>query len=67
MSCRSPEEQRTRLIKRHLETWSEEKTRIWGDGPNGGAAAKADSNDMINARYVEETSKKYADRIIISE
>jgi len=67
ISCENMEDQRQRLIKRHLETWTEEKTRIWGDGPTIGAAKKTDSNDIINALYVDSTSKSFADRIIISK
>jgi hypothetical protein len=57
-------EQRSRLIKRHLETWSEEKTKMWGAGEEG-ATRKADANDVLNAQYIEG-SKKYADLIIQS-
>ena len=32
ISCKSVEEQRQRLIKRHLETWNEEKARMFGPG-----------------------------------
>eukprot|EP01041_Mallomonas_annulata_P009688 gene9688-20140_t len=64
ISCNDMESQRQRLIKRHLETWTEEKTRLFGAGEIG-AANKADSNDVINARFVD-THKQYADRLIIS-
>ena len=63
--CRSIEEQRERLVKRHLETWSEEKTRMWGEG-EGGAGRKADANDMLNLEWIEKMSRKYADLIIES-
>lgn len=59
------EEQRRRLIARHLETWTEEKTRMWGEGEEG-AARKADANDVLNARFVEESSRKYADLVVQS-
>jgi hypothetical protein len=59
-------EQRRRLVHRHLETWSEEKTRLWGADGEEGAGRKADGNDVINADYVEACNKKYADLIIIS-
>ena len=65
--CATLEKQRLRLIKRHLETWTEEKTKIWGDGESVGAARKADSNDILNAEFVEFACKKYADKVIISE
>ena len=64
LSCPSIDEQRQRLIKRHLETWSDEKTRMWGDGEVG-AARKADANDVLNAVFIE-TTIKYADFIITS-
>lgn len=58
------EAQRTRLINRHLETWSEEKTKMFGPGAEG-AARKADSNDVLNAQFIEQ-SKPHADRVIVS-
>jgi pantothenate kinase len=64
LSCASMEDQRQRLIKRHLETWSDEKTRMWGAGEEG-AAKKADANDVLNAQFIE-SSAKYADLKIIS-
>lgn len=64
ISCAHPEQQRQRLIKRHLETWTPEKERMWGVGEVG-AAKKADSNDVLNAQFVDG-HRKYADRIIIS-
>ena len=64
VSCESMGVQRSRLIKRHLETWSEEKTRMWGEGEVG-ASKKADANDVINAKYIVQ-SAKYADTIIES-
>ena len=67
ISCSTLESQRIRLIRRHFETWTEEKTKIWGDGESVGAARKADSNDMLNVEYIERTSKKYADKVIISK
>lgn len=65
IACPDLSKQRDRLIKRHLETWSEEKTRMWGPGEVG-AAAKADANDVLNAQMIEAGSRKHADRIIIS-
>eukprot|EP00607_Mallomonas_marina_P010058 CAMPEP_0182417354 /NCGR_PEP_ID=MMETSP1167-20130531/1801_1 /TAXON_ID=2988 /ORGANISM="Mallomonas Sp, Strain CCMP3275" /LENGTH=234 /DNA_ID=CAMNT_0024590839 /DNA_START=181 /DNA_END=885 /DNA_ORIENTATION=- len=56
--------QRERLIKRHLETWNDEKSRLFGVGEIG-ASARADSNDVLNAEFVE-SHKKYANRVIIS-
>jgi pantothenate kinase len=63
IACKSLEEQRNRLVKRHLETWSDEKSRIFGEGVLG-AGVKADMNDMKNLVWIEETSRKHADYII---
>lgn len=63
--CESLEKQRQRLIRRHLETWSTEKTRMFGPGEEG-AARKADGNDVLNMQYVEE-HRKYATREILSK
>lgn len=63
--CSSTEVQRQRLIRRHLETWTEEKTRMWGEGEEG-AARKADANDVQNAQFVNDFSKKYADLVVES-
>ena len=65
VACSSVEEQRERLIKRHLETWSDEKSRMWGEGWSG-AAKKADANDMKNAVWVDAMSREHADMIITS-
>lgn len=65
LACRSREEQRARLVTRHLETWSEEKTKMWGKGTTG-AEAKADANDMKNADWIDENSRKHADLVIES-
>lgn len=65
LSCPDMEQQRQRLIKRHLETWSDEKTRLWGAGEEG-AAKKADANDVINALFVDKSSRKHADKVIVS-
>lgn len=41
---------RERLALRHLETWNDEKTAWWGAGKEG-ALAKADGNDILNAKW----------------
>lgn len=64
ISCKSMKDQRNRLIRRHLETWTEEKSRMWGEGELG-ATKKADSNDVLNAIFIEG-SAKYADLMIES-
>jgi pantothenate kinase len=35
ISCSSMDKQRKRLMKRHLETWTPEKARMWGQGEVG--------------------------------
>lgn len=65
IACKSIAEQRERLIRRHLETWSDEKTRMFGAGALG-AGAKADANDMLNLEWIQEMSLKHADYVIES-
>jgi hypothetical protein len=65
IACESMENQRERLINRHLETWTPEKTRMWGEGRDG-AAKKADANDVLNAEFIATTAK-YADLTIVSK
>ncbi|KAL7547954.1 hypothetical protein ACHAWF_017600 [Thalassiosira exigua] len=66
VSCASKEAVRERLVRRHLETWSDEKTRMFGGDGIEGAGRKADSNDMLNWEWIEETSRKHADLIVES-
>jgi len=65
IACKSLAEQRERLVRRHLETWSDEKTRMFGAGEVG-AGAKADANDMLNLEWIQEMSLKHADYVIES-
>lgn len=65
IQCDSLADQRARLVRRHLETWSDEKTRMFGAGEVG-AGAKADSNDMLNLEWIQEMSLKHADLVIES-
>lgn len=65
ISCKNLADQRERLVRRHLETWSDEKTKMWGSGEQG-AGAKADANDMLNLVWIDEMSKGYADLTIES-
>lgn len=65
ISCENIEQQRGRLIRRHLETWTREKEAMWGVGEEG-AAKKADANDVLNAQFVAG-HQKFADRVIISK
>lgn len=64
VKCASAEEQRRRLIARHLETWNEEKTARWGPG-EAGAAARADANDVKNMELIAPC-EQYADRVVQS-
>jgi len=52
-----------RLVNRHLETWSRLNAKIFGPG-RVGATAKAESNDMKNARWIDRTSRDHADLFI---
>jgi len=56
VACASAEEQRQRLISRHLETWNDEKAARWGSGEEG-AAARADANDVLNMQRVAPTAR----------
>jgi hypothetical protein len=64
LKCPSATDQRQRLIARHLETWSEEKTRRWGAGEVG-AAARADANDVLNMDLIAPC-EAHADLVIES-
>lgn len=67
ITCRSINEQRERLIRRHLRTWTDEKTLLFGADGRVGAGIKADLNDMKNLIWIEEMgSRMYADYIIES-
>lgn len=66
VECTSMEEQRERLINRHLETWTDEKTKMFGAAGREGAAIKADSNDALNAEWVANASKEHADLRIVN-
>ena len=47
-------EQRNRVVERHLETWTDEKTAAWGAASaREGAEKRADSNDVPNAYLVD--------------
>eukprot|EP00667_Euglena_gracilis_P010307 EG_transcript_10492 len=58
------DEQRRRLVDRHMETWTAEKDRLFGPG-RVGAAIKVDTSDLLNMEVIE-ASAKHADRIIDS-
>ena len=66
VTCKNFDSILDRLIKRHLQTWTEEKTRMFGEGAVG-AKKKAESNDLLNAQFIVECTMKYADTVIESE
>ena len=54
-------EQRDRVVERHLETWTAEKTAAWGAASaREGAERRADSNDVPNA-YLVDRCRAFAD------
>ena len=54
-------EQRDRVVERHLETWTDEKTAAWGAATaREGAEKRADSNDVPNA-YLVDRCRGFAD------
>ncbi len=61
----SPETACERLVRRHLETWDEDKARKWGEGA-AGARAKAEANDLKNAVWINKNSRHHAKYIIKS-
>jgi hypothetical protein len=65
IECPTAAIQRERLVLRHLETWTAEKTALFGEGRDG-AGRKADTNDVINAKMVSSICREHADRIILS-
>mmetsp|Transcript_19978 Transcript_19978/g.61805 ORF Transcript_19978/g.61805 Transcript_19978/m.61805 type:complete len:185 (-) Transcript_19978:932-1486(-) len=49
-------EQRSRLVQRHLRTWSDAKTEAWNaSSPLDGATKRTDFNDLPNAILVDKT------------
>jgi pantothenate kinase len=50
---------RSRLIQRHLATWTPAKEARFGPGRQG-AIAKLESSDLQNARWIRETSQHHA-------
>ncbi|EEC42669.1 predicted protein [Phaeodactylum tricornutum CCAP 1055/1] len=66
VACTTLEEQRERLINRHLSNWTEEKIQMWGEG-HIGAGRKADSNDVLNSAWIDHHSRKHADLIVESK
>lgn len=59
-------EQRRRLIARHLETWTDAKTTMFGAStPEDGAARRTDANDLRNALLVDRC-RPFADLVVDS-
>jgi len=63
----STEETKRRLVKRHLKTWNEEKTQLWGGDNEEAAARKAEANDLKNAACIQKNSRFEAKLIIRNE
>ena len=63
----SLEETKRRLVERHLKSWNDQKTKMYGGNGPKAAAKKAETNDMINARCIKRHSKEHADLIIRNE
>lgn len=57
-------EQRRRLIARHLETWTDAKTKMFGaSSPEEGAARRTDANDLRNA-FLVDRCRDFADLVV---
>lgn len=52
-----------RLIARHLETWTDEKTKRFGPGREG-ALKKCEMSDLKNSRWIETHCRPFADLIV---
>lgn len=63
----SEEETERRLVKRHLQTWDEQKTKEWGGSDEAAARRKARHNDLRNARCIAKHSRHYANFIVSNE
>lgn len=63
----SMEETERRLVKRHLKTWNEQKTQLWGGDDEEAAARKAEANDLKNAACILKSSHSKANLIIRNE
>ena len=60
------QDQRNRLIKRHLKTWNKEQPNFWECNNEKEAVEKqTDFNDIPNIKLVNKC-EKYADKIVIS-
>jgi pantothenate kinase len=64
IKCPNREDQRERLIRRSLKTWSTAKVKTWGEGRDG-AEAKVNANDVLNMDLVA-LSEPYAQVIVHS-
>ncbi|CAJ1963548.1 unnamed protein product [Cylindrotheca closterium] len=60
-------ETKRRLVKRHLKTWDDRKTEYWGGDDEAAATRKAEANDLINAKCIQENSRDFANLIIKNE
>ena len=58
--------QRARLVRRHLETWTDEKTAAWGAATAlEGAEKRTDANDVPNAELID-ACRPFADLAVVS-
>ncbi|CAJ1963550.1 unnamed protein product [Cylindrotheca closterium] len=60
-------ETKRRLVQRHLETWDDGKTEMWGGNDAAAATRKAETNDLVNAKCIQESSRDFANLIIQNE
>jgi pantothenate kinase len=65
VKCPTREEQVNRLVSRSIQTWTEKKAKIWGEG-EAGARKRAKTNDVQNMDTVMHC-ETYADEIILSK
>jgi len=65
VECPTQEIQIERLIHRAMQTWSEQKTKDWGEGREG-ARRKAEANDIANMKLIAHC-RDFAERVIVSE
>lgn len=65
VKCSSRDEQRQRLIRRTMETWSDKKNELWGLGEIG-AAARVDFNDVKNMDMISHC-ESFADVVVLND
>ena len=63
IECASPEQQKARLLGRHLQNWTQPKIDAWGAGELG-ARKKVDVSDWENVVWIAERSRGQAKLIV---